>query len=154
MVAVAFQSAYRAEIHQNDIFLFFKIIFEISTSKWSKNTINLKCKKIIIQISAKNRWDRNAKRVLKWRNSTNQSSLNRKKISQRTPVPENLIDSWKLTANYQINFFLCGHQVDAWVSLCIQSKLGRQVVKRCTLEVWYWMRSWAAYAWTWHFLVP
>ena len=38
-IAIAFQSAYRAEIHQNNIFfIFFKIIFEISTSKWSKNT--------------------------------------------------------------------------------------------------------------------
>ena len=34
---VAFQSAYRTEIHQNDVFLFFKNHFEISTSKWSKN---------------------------------------------------------------------------------------------------------------------
>jgi hypothetical protein len=32
--AVAFQSAFRAEMHQNDVFFFKKkIIFEISTSK-------------------------------------------------------------------------------------------------------------------------
>ena len=32
-IAIAFQSAYRAEIHQNDIFFYFlKIIFEISAS--------------------------------------------------------------------------------------------------------------------------
>jgi hypothetical protein len=34
MVAVAVQSAFRLEMHQNDIFFYFlKIIFEISTSK-------------------------------------------------------------------------------------------------------------------------
>ena len=33
VVVVAFQNAYRAELHQNDVFLFFKNQFEISTSK-------------------------------------------------------------------------------------------------------------------------
>jgi hypothetical protein len=33
---VAFQIAFRAEIHANDFFYFFKIIFDISTSKRSK----------------------------------------------------------------------------------------------------------------------
>jgi hypothetical protein len=33
MVAVAFQIAFRAEIHANDFFHFLKIIFDISTSK-------------------------------------------------------------------------------------------------------------------------
>jgi hypothetical protein len=33
VVVITFQSAFRAEMHQNDIFLFFKIIFEISASK-------------------------------------------------------------------------------------------------------------------------
>jgi hypothetical protein len=36
VVVVAFQIAFRAEIHANDVFLFFKIIFDISTSKRSK----------------------------------------------------------------------------------------------------------------------
>ena len=33
---VAFQIAFRAEIHANDFFYFLKIIFDISTSKRSK----------------------------------------------------------------------------------------------------------------------
>jgi len=36
VVSVAFQIAFRVEIHANDIFLFLKIIFDISTSKRSK----------------------------------------------------------------------------------------------------------------------
>jgi len=36
VVAIAFQSAFRAEMHQNDFFYFLKIIFEISTSKQFK----------------------------------------------------------------------------------------------------------------------
>jgi hypothetical protein len=37
MVAVAFESVFRAEMHQNDVFFIFKkIIFEISASKRSK----------------------------------------------------------------------------------------------------------------------
>jgi hypothetical protein len=36
VVAVAFQSVFRAEMHQNDVFLFLKIIFEINVSKRSK----------------------------------------------------------------------------------------------------------------------
>jgi len=36
MVMVAFQIAFRAEIHANDFFYFLKIIFDISTSKRSK----------------------------------------------------------------------------------------------------------------------
>jgi len=36
VVAVAFQIAFRAEIHVNDFFYFLKIIFDISTSKRSK----------------------------------------------------------------------------------------------------------------------
>ena len=46
---VPFQSAFHAEIHQNDIFFYFlKIIFDISTSKWFTNTkkISFKMKKI------------------------------------------------------------------------------------------------------------
>jgi predicted RNA-binding protein len=37
MVVVAFQIAFRAEIHVNDFFYFLKIIFDISTSKRSKS---------------------------------------------------------------------------------------------------------------------
>jgi len=33
VVAVAFQIAFRAEIHANDVFSFLKIIFDISTLK-------------------------------------------------------------------------------------------------------------------------
>jgi len=36
VVAVAFQIAFHAEIHTNDVFYFLKIIFNISTSKRSK----------------------------------------------------------------------------------------------------------------------
>jgi hypothetical protein len=36
VVVVAFQIAFRAEIHANDFFYFLKIIFDISTSKRSK----------------------------------------------------------------------------------------------------------------------
>jgi len=36
VVVVAFQIAFRVEIHANDFFYFLKIIFDISTSKWSK----------------------------------------------------------------------------------------------------------------------
>ena len=36
VVAVAFQIAFRAEIHDNDVFHFLKIIFDISTLKRSK----------------------------------------------------------------------------------------------------------------------
>jgi hypothetical protein len=36
VVVVAFQIAFRAEIHANDVFYFLKIIFDISTSKRSK----------------------------------------------------------------------------------------------------------------------
>jgi len=35
-VVVTFQNAFCAEMYQNDIFYFLKIIFEISTSKRSK----------------------------------------------------------------------------------------------------------------------
>ena len=38
VVAVAVQSVFRLEMHQNDIFFYFlKIIFEINTSKRSEN---------------------------------------------------------------------------------------------------------------------
>jgi len=36
VIVVAFQIAFRAEIHANDFFYFLKIIFDISTSKRSK----------------------------------------------------------------------------------------------------------------------
>jgi hypothetical protein len=36
VVTVAFQIAFRAEIHANNFFYFLKIIFDISTSKRSK----------------------------------------------------------------------------------------------------------------------
>jgi len=36
VVVVAFQIAFRVEIHANDFFYFLKIIFDISTSKRSK----------------------------------------------------------------------------------------------------------------------
>jgi len=36
VVAIAFQIAFRAEIHANNFFYFLKIIFDISTSKRSK----------------------------------------------------------------------------------------------------------------------
>jgi len=36
VVAVTFQITFRAEMHANDVFLFFKIIFDISTSKLFK----------------------------------------------------------------------------------------------------------------------
>ena len=47
VVTVAFQSSFYLEIYQNNIFYFLKIIFDISVSKWSKNTkkILILCKK-------------------------------------------------------------------------------------------------------------
>jgi hypothetical protein len=36
MVAVTFQIIFHAEMYANDVFLFLKIIFDISTSKRSK----------------------------------------------------------------------------------------------------------------------
>jgi len=46
VVVVGFQGVFYSKIYQNNIFFYFlKIIFDISTSKWSKNTkkdINLK----------------------------------------------------------------------------------------------------------------
>jgi hypothetical protein len=36
VVMVAFQIAFRVEIHANDVFSFLKIIFDINTSKQSK----------------------------------------------------------------------------------------------------------------------
>jgi hypothetical protein len=47
MVVVAFQSAFYLEMHQNNIFYFFKFIFDINTLKQSKNNkkINFKQKK-------------------------------------------------------------------------------------------------------------
>ena len=36
MVTIIFQNTFHAEIHKNDIFLFFKNYFEISTSKQCK----------------------------------------------------------------------------------------------------------------------
>jgi hypothetical protein len=47
VVAVTFQITFRAEMHVNDVFLFFKIIFDISTSKRSKTY------KIILNFSRK-----------------------------------------------------------------------------------------------------
>jgi hypothetical protein len=43
IVVIAVQSIFRLEMYQDDVFLFFKIIFNISTLKWFKNT-----KKILI----------------------------------------------------------------------------------------------------------
>ena len=39
MIAVAVQNAFYLEIHQNEFFIFKKIIFNISTSKRSENII-------------------------------------------------------------------------------------------------------------------
>ena len=41
VAAVAVQSAFRLEMHQNDIFYFKKIIFEINTSKRSEKIKNI-----------------------------------------------------------------------------------------------------------------
>ena len=65
VVSVAFQIAFRVEIHANDIFLFLKIIFDISTSKRSKkykpHSILAKKK---IQNLMKRSYKRNDKRYL------------------------------------------------------------------------------------------
>jgi len=59
VVAGAFQIAFRAEMHANDVFYFLKIIFDISTSKRSKkykpHSILIKKK---IQIYTKRRYKR------------------------------------------------------------------------------------------------
>ena len=43
VVAVAFESVFHLEMYQNNIyfFYFFKIIFDISVSKWFENTKNI-----------------------------------------------------------------------------------------------------------------
>jgi hypothetical protein len=42
VVAIAFQSAFYLEMHQNNIFFYFKkIIFDISASNLSENTKNI-----------------------------------------------------------------------------------------------------------------
>ena len=38
VVWLLFQSVFYLEMHQNNFFYFFKIIFDISASKWSENT--------------------------------------------------------------------------------------------------------------------
>jgi hypothetical protein len=57
VVVVAFQIAFRAEIHANDFFYFLKIIFDISTSKRSKrykpHSILAKKKKKILKFAEK-----------------------------------------------------------------------------------------------------
>jgi len=40
VIAVAFQSVFRSKMHQNNIFYFKKIIFNIITSKQSKKNLN------------------------------------------------------------------------------------------------------------------
>jgi hypothetical protein len=57
VVAVLFQNVFYLKMHQNNIFFYFlKIIFDISTSKWSENTKNIsiwsKEKKLIFFKSA------------------------------------------------------------------------------------------------------
>jgi hypothetical protein len=42
VVAVAFQNVFRVEMHQNDVFSFFKITFKISVSKRSKTYKKIK----------------------------------------------------------------------------------------------------------------
>jgi hypothetical protein len=70
VVAGAFQIAFRAEMHANDVFYFLKIIFDISTSKRSKkykpHSILAKKKKKI-QIWRKRRYKRSTKRSLRGR---------------------------------------------------------------------------------------
>jgi len=41
VVAIVFQHAFYLEMHQNNIFYFLKINFDISTLKWSENTKNI-----------------------------------------------------------------------------------------------------------------
>jgi hypothetical protein len=61
VVEVAFQSIFFLEMHQNYIFFIFKkFIFDISTSKRSKNT-KKKIKAKTIHVFSKARLDRNAK---------------------------------------------------------------------------------------------
>jgi hypothetical protein len=38
VIVITFQNVFHSKIHQNNIFYFFKIIFDINTLKWSKNT--------------------------------------------------------------------------------------------------------------------
>jgi hypothetical protein len=58
MVVVAFQSAFYLEMHQNNIFYFFKFIFHINTLKQSKNNkkINFKQKKIKLNFEPTEFW--------------------------------------------------------------------------------------------------
>jgi len=41
VIAVVFQSAFHANMYQNDFFYFFKIIFKINVSKQSKTHIKI-----------------------------------------------------------------------------------------------------------------
>jgi hypothetical protein len=62
VVAVAFQIAFRAEIHANDFFYFLKIIFDISTSKqFKKYKSHSILTKKIIQNLIKHSYKHNAK---------------------------------------------------------------------------------------------
>jgi hypothetical protein len=63
--AVAFQSVFRLEMHQNNIFfIFLKFIFDINTSKQSKNTKKNNFKQNKNHILGKQRFGRNAKHPL------------------------------------------------------------------------------------------
>jgi hypothetical protein len=52
VLAVAVQSTFHLKMHQDDVFYFFKIIFNISTSSRSKNTKNFKQNKFKFFINA------------------------------------------------------------------------------------------------------
>jgi hypothetical protein len=67
VVAAAFQIAFRAEMHVNDVFLFFKNHFlhqHIKTIQKVQTALNFNKKKKI-QIWTKHRYKRNTKRSLK-----------------------------------------------------------------------------------------
>jgi len=69
VIAVAFQIAFRTEIHANDFFYFLKIIFDISTSKQSKKYKPHSILKKKIFNLTKHSYKRNAKRCLTGQNN-------------------------------------------------------------------------------------
>jgi len=94
VVAVAFQIAFRAEIHANDFFYFLKIIFDISISKRSKKykPHSILAKKKIFKI---------------WRNAVANALPNSETItchSRQNHIKHKSIDSQKFDIQYKLIF--------------------------------------------------
>jgi len=71
VIAVAVQSAFRLQMHQDNVFFFKKIIFDISASKRSKNTKKILIFFLKIQIVWKRVLDHVSKRALSYYSLSN-----------------------------------------------------------------------------------